>query len=187
MEMDSGIYRITNTHNDKCYIGSSKNIKFRMYDQHRRELRKNAHKNGHLQGAWNKYGESLFKFEVLEYCEVDSLIKREQYWIDQYSKEELYNSSLTAGRTTCRTGISPPNKGIRVNNKACPICGELVIPRKSKDGYAKTCGKSSCIGALRNSNRVISEMTRLKKSNALKGKSWSTIRRNAYERSRNHS
>ena len=51
-----GIYRITNLINSKFYIGSSSNLKKRLYE-HQRELNLGIHTNKHLQSAWNKYGE----------------------------------------------------------------------------------------------------------------------------------
>lgn len=86
----SGIYRITNTVNGKMYIGGSNNIYIRVR-AHKRELDNGSHINKYLQRAWNKYWEQSFKFEVLEYCEVDKLIEREQYWLD---KTQCYNEKF---------------------------------------------------------------------------------------------
>ena len=58
-----GIYKITNLINNKFYIGSSSDLKKRLYE-HRRELNLGVHANKHLQSAWNKYGEENFKFEI---------------------------------------------------------------------------------------------------------------------------
>lgn len=63
-----GIYKITNLINNKFYIGSSSDLKKRLYE-HRRELNLGVHANKHLQSAWNKYGEENFKFEVIETIE----------------------------------------------------------------------------------------------------------------------
>jgi group I intron endonuclease len=49
--------------------------------QHFSDLRKNIHKNPHLQSAWNKYGESNFRFIVLEECPQEELLKKEDEWI----------------------------------------------------------------------------------------------------------
>lgn len=70
--MKSGIYSITNVLNKKIYIGSAVNIKKRWSD-HRYCFLKNKHHNSHFQSAWNLYGESNFKFEVIEYCDVSSM------------------------------------------------------------------------------------------------------------------
>lgn len=60
-----GIYRILNTINNKFYIGSSVNLRKRLYE-HRRLLRLGKHENYHLQNAFTKYGEENFKFEIIE-------------------------------------------------------------------------------------------------------------------------
>lgn len=88
--MNSGIYKITNTVNDMCYIGSSKNIKFRL-KIHRSLLRRNKHHNIHLQRAWNKYGEEAFKEEILELCPKKDRLSGEQYYINLHDFSKLYN------------------------------------------------------------------------------------------------
>lgn len=80
----SGIYQIYNKLTDKRYIGSSINIPRRLA-QHRWYLRNNKHHNKHLQSAWNKYGESEFIFEALEYCEPELLLKTEHDYIVYYN------------------------------------------------------------------------------------------------------
>lgn len=75
-----GTYRITNTCRGIPYIGSSKDIQ-RRWQQHRHLLRKNTHFNSKLQAVWNKYGETAFAFEVIEYLTEDELQDRETYWI----------------------------------------------------------------------------------------------------------
>lgn len=84
----SGIYSITNKINGYRYIGKSKNVAIRL-SQHKSLLRNNHHtyRNGELsllQKAWNKYGENAFDFKIIEFCEVNKLNEREQYWIDYY-------------------------------------------------------------------------------------------------------
>lgn len=34
-----------------------------------------------------KYGYSKFRFEILEYCSVEELLKREQFYLDNYKPE----------------------------------------------------------------------------------------------------
>lgn len=92
-----GIYRITNINTSKYYIGSSKNVRKRIYS-HCHKLKKNIHDNEHLQNSYNKHGKNKFKFEIIEYCDHYSLLTNEQYWIDQYDFEkELYNILPRAG------------------------------------------------------------------------------------------
>lgn len=81
MKNKSGIYMILNTWNNKCYIGSSKNLRKRKYE-HFNCLRKNKHHSQHLQSSYNKYGENSFVFIILEECEVENLIEREIFWIN---------------------------------------------------------------------------------------------------------
>lgn len=76
-----GIYRIKNLVNDKCYYGSSKNIKKRWMT-HKNHLNGGKHHNVPLQRAWNKYGEDNFSFEVVEECDETILLEKEQYYLD---------------------------------------------------------------------------------------------------------
>ena len=78
-----GVYKIINTLNGKCYVGSTANFKHRCA-VHQRMLRANKHHSPSLQGSWNKYGERAFTFEILEeLSDFTKLIPREQYWIDK--------------------------------------------------------------------------------------------------------
>lgn len=90
----SGIYAILNLINGKCYIGSAKNFRKRWYSHHR-NLNKNEHENSYLQKAWNKYKQLNFIFVILEFCEFEILIEREQFYIDIIKPK--YNLAPTAG------------------------------------------------------------------------------------------
>jgi group I intron endonuclease len=59
------IYQITNMLTGDFYIGSAQYFARREW-QHRYALKRNEHKNPHMQASWNKYGEDAFVFEVLE-------------------------------------------------------------------------------------------------------------------------
>ena len=84
----SGIYKITNIINNKIYIGSACNYNARKAS-HLFELRNNKHGNNRLQNSFNKYGEDSFKFELLEKCNKNDLIKIEQYYINLF--EPFFN------------------------------------------------------------------------------------------------
>ncbi len=86
----SGIYCIENLVSGKKYIGQSANLNQRKW-KHFWGLRHNRHENSHLQRAWTKYGEAAFEFKILIYCEPFELTKYEQFFVDYYGIEKLYN------------------------------------------------------------------------------------------------
>ena len=92
--MKSGIYQILNTVNGKRYIGSAVNFKER-WSLHLRQLKNDKHHSIALQRAWNKYGESSFKFEILLTCEKEELLEYEQLHFDEFKPE--YNICKFAG------------------------------------------------------------------------------------------
>jgi len=85
-----GVYYITNTINNKIYIGSSNNIEKR-HSTHFSNLRYGKHSNKYLQAAVTKYGIDNFMLKAVELCEVDELLIVEQEHIDSYDKSQLYN------------------------------------------------------------------------------------------------
>lgn len=95
--MKSGIYKILNKINNKCYIGSSSNL-YKRKKQHFNSLLKNKHYNLYLQRAYNKYKLENFEFIILCNCIEEQLINLEQYYIDKFKPE--YNSAPLAGKTT---------------------------------------------------------------------------------------
>jgi len=92
-----GIYKIRNIKNDKYYIGSSIDIQDRWY-QHKNSLSNNKHHSIKLQRSYNIYGENNFIYDIIEECDKNLLIAREQYYIDTYnSYKNGYNSTKFAG------------------------------------------------------------------------------------------
>ena len=97
-EKISGIYRIWNTESNKCYIGASIHI-YTRWNQHRSALKKDVHRNEHLQNTWNAYGDEKFNFDILERCSIELLEVCEQCWIDRYKasdREYGYNKCSIA-------------------------------------------------------------------------------------------
>jgi len=91
----SGIYKILNITNAKCYVGSAVNLKKRAY-QHFKALYENKHFNIKLQNEYNEAFKENFKFEILEIInDKEKLIEREQYYLDTLKPE--YNLNPTAG------------------------------------------------------------------------------------------
>lgn len=97
----SGIYAIINLINGKLYIGQSNNIQKRIRN-HLILLRNGNHYNGHLQSAWNKYGEDNFDYVVLKECSVDELDYYEIKYIAEYkTADRACGYNLGAGGHRC--------------------------------------------------------------------------------------
>jgi hypothetical protein len=90
-----GVYRWINKTNGNTYVGSSINISVRMYTYF--SLRSLVKSNRPIDRALLKYGFSSFSLEILEYCDKDNVLSREQYFIDLLKPE--YNIVQTAGST----------------------------------------------------------------------------------------
>ena len=92
------IYKIINTYNGKFYVGSTTSPKVR-FRTHRGKLRNNKHHCHHLQAAWNKYGESVFVFYVVETVpDEQSLQEAEDRWLIKHvGKPYCYNVGLRSG------------------------------------------------------------------------------------------
>lgn len=141
-----GIYTIRNTINGKFYIGQAKNL-YKRWGVHKSELRGGYHDNGHLQKAWNKYGESAFQFFVLEYCEVGQLTGYEQeylnIWVGQSncyniardaevpSRGLIFSEEVRAKLSRAHKGRIPPNKGIPMSDEQKQKLSEALSGEKN--------------------------------------------------------
>jgi len=83
------IYRIRNLVNNKCYIGSAKNLHNRVV-KHLSDLRRNTHHSIVLQRAYNLYGELNFVVEVIEQVTQETLLQREAILLELLGGE--YNT-----------------------------------------------------------------------------------------------
>lgn len=92
------IYIIKNVSSDKVYIGSSIHGLTKRKRCHITNLKNNKHHSIKLQRAWNKYGEDKFIFEIVETCNKEDILIKEQYWIDKCnSYTSGYNATPIAG------------------------------------------------------------------------------------------
>lgn len=101
------VYGIINIKNGKKYIGSTINFS-RRKKEHLTMLRNNWHHSPYLQHAWNKYGETCFKFIILEKLksEQDCYIEEQKY-LDEYKtflRNYGYNMSEFAAHNNYQTG-----------------------------------------------------------------------------------
>jgi group I intron endonuclease len=77
-----GIYQIQSVlHPERIYIGSSTNIPSRWYG-HRHRLEKGEHHSSKLQEHYNQYGLTDLIFTTIMYCNIDEIVKLEQYYLD---------------------------------------------------------------------------------------------------------
>lgn len=127
--MKSGIYKILNLLNGKCYIGSSEYLSRRLKD-HRVYLKNNTHPCRHLQNSYNKYGISAFVYGIIEYCEVEDLLKNEQYWIDKTHISVRYNKRV----------IAESNKGFKFSEESKEKLRKRKVWNKGKTGMLATSG-----------------------------------------------
>jgi hypothetical protein len=83
----SGIYRWTHIYNGKSYLGSSSNLKKRFSNYYNYNYISDPKKNMLINKALLNNGYSVFRLEILEYCEKEVLIDREQYYLDLLKPE----------------------------------------------------------------------------------------------------
>ena len=106
-----GIYIITNTQNNKSYIGQSIHIAQRWTEHiYAAKQFKKTNKHNKLYDAINKYGITNFQFSILEEC-IDSSVldEREIYWIAYY---DSYNNGYNSTR-----GGQGPGQAQQVDEK----------------------------------------------------------------------
>ena len=140
------------------YIGQSINIEKR-WRGHKCELNHNRHRNGHLQNAWNKYGEENFMFSVLEECQRNELDEKEIYWIDrrktttddcgynmQYGgssglhteEYKIYMKEKMKGNTN--GGLGETNGQSKITeNQALRVINMLIDGLQASEIHKKTC------------------------------------------------
>ena len=155
-----GIYSIRNIINDKKYIGSTTNLKTR-YTQHKSKLRHKKHCNLHLQNAWNKYGEKSFVYEILENCNIDVLLKREEFWIKKLNSHINKNGY----------NFSEKPRSSRLGCKASPetiIKMKIALGGKNHPNWGKKMSKKWI-------RRMIKSVTGIKKPNSGKKKEFIII------------
>jgi len=139
LSQKSGIYKITNTVNQKIYVGSSVNIAKR-FNAHKNSLIKNIHHSKTMQRSWNKYGKDSFIFNVIEFVEIkENLLIREQHYLDTLNPfgKNGFNNEKIAGS---HLGIkhSEETKKKMSESRLSSTLTSPVTPDQSRK-YSMTC------------------------------------------------
>ena len=87
-EVKTGIYKITNTLNQKVYIGQAVNIAERWKQHIKRALGAEPLTQNKLYPAMQEDGVWNFTFEIVEVCDKSKLNEREQYWQKFFGAKE---------------------------------------------------------------------------------------------------
>jgi group I intron endonuclease len=114
------IYKITNTSDNKIYIGQTiqQNPKMRWYS-HLAEARNGT--RSHLYNSIRKYGVEIFTWEVIDSAlSIDELNDKEQYWLEQYKKSHTVYNVRDAG-----------------NNKLHSNESKLKMQKSQRDAHAR--------------------------------------------------
>lgn len=89
------IYKITNTINNKVYIGKTLFSVEHRWAEHRNDYTKERCEKRPLYSAMKKYGAENFTVETIEECTEQELSERETYWIEFYgSFKNGYNATV---------------------------------------------------------------------------------------------
>jgi len=159
----TGIYKISSIKKpNRLYIGSANNIE-RRWAEHRSELKLNKHHSARLQNHYNKYGKKDLIFEILLSCDINDLVKVEQYFIDTYSP--FFNMCPIAGNCSgfhhteeTKRKMSESTKGFKHSEETKKYMSKIAMGRRR------------------------SEASREKMSIAKKGKStWNKGKKNIYD------
>lgn len=91
-----GIYKITDTLTEQCYIGQSVNISDRWKQHCKCGLGIEASATNKLYNAMQKDGVWNFTFELLEQCPKELLNEKESFWIEMY-QSNTFGYNITKG------------------------------------------------------------------------------------------
>lgn len=94
-----GIYKITNSLNEKVYIGQAKDIKKRLTQHMKAGLGIDCPASNKLYEAMREDGLENFLFEVLEKCEPECLNEKESYYIEVYNSVNWGYNTIAGNKT----------------------------------------------------------------------------------------
>ena len=180
----SGIYRINNLVKGKSYVGSSKDLsnRLRAYYSISNIKRIVSKESSIIYSAILKYGHENFSLDILEYCEINVLIEKEQYYINylkpEYNILKIAKSRLghkLSEKTKKAVSIALRGKKYKINTlkimtkpNAITYETKLKISSRCKGVSVKVYGKS---------NNLVNEFSTLTSAAKYFGISSSPIRR----------
>lgn len=85
----TGIYKITNIDNQKCYVGQAVNLGDRWKQHIKKGLGADPPTRNKLYPAMKSIGPENFTFEVIEICDRSLLDSREDYWQEYFKAKEF--------------------------------------------------------------------------------------------------
>ena len=88
-ERKTGIYKITNTIDNKCYVGQAVDVASRWKQHIKRGLGADAPTRNKLYPAMLSIGAHNFTFEIIEKCDKKLLNEREDYWQDFFHAKDF--------------------------------------------------------------------------------------------------
>lgn len=100
-------------------------------------MRNGNHHSIYLQRAWNKYGEDNFEFKIIERCDKDLTLQREQYYLNLYQpyKNDIgYNMSQLASGLRL-FGKENPNYGHHVSEENRKKLREVHFGKKLSEEH----------------------------------------------------
>jgi len=125
---NSGIYKLFWDNNKYYYYGQSGNLKIRLR-KHIETLKRGLHHNRIIQRVYNKYGKPIII--IIEYCSVDNLTKREQFYIDSNISEFSCN--------LCPASVS--SLGYKFTDEQKKNVSKSVMGRYQSDEKRKKCSQ----------------------------------------------
>jgi group I intron endonuclease len=148
-------------------VGSSKNIANRLsiYYSRKTMLNKVNSRTSIIYSALLKHGYDNFSLDILEYCVIDILIEREQYYLDllkpEYNILKAANSRMGSKHSLKTRALM----SVKLKGENHPIFGKTL----SVETRRKISISLRSITRVNNKPRVISLETRLLKSLRCKG------------------
>lgn len=165
----TGIYSISI--GARFYFGSASISFQRRMTEHLSKLRNGKHNNAIMQAAFNKYGESNFLFAIVERCEAEKCLDREQEYLDEHFENNLcMNLSPTAESTRGFKFSDESKKKISAANARRKVTEHTRKMLSERMKSFKHTAESKLKIAESNRRRKVSDETRLKMGQKNKGR-----------------